>query len=251
MNSYHRFLNYTKSVCFFAVASCFFLQAFAVENKTKIHHPPSAKLFYFIKADIKGLNIEGSGLIDWDKSIEKYSINSETRTPLTGILIAEKSEGLIESTGLSPEIFSIKRFRKELNTTRLDRKNRQIHYQGNATPSSLEGNEQDRLSVVWQLLSLARTTPTKFSVGSKHKLLVVGSHDIDAWIFEVKKTQRIQIGLGEVDAIPINRLASENPDVPSMEIWLAPSLDWYPVKIRISEKNGDYVEQSLEKIEKK
>jgi len=166
-------------------------------------------------------------------------------------VIAEKSEGLIESTGLAPEIFSIKRFRKELITTRLDRKNRQIHYQGNATPSSLEGNEQDRLSVVWQLLSLARTTPTKFSAGSKRKLLVVGPHDSDTWIFEVKKTQRIQTGLGEVDAIPINRLASENPDAQSMEIWLAPSLDWYPVKIRISEKNGDYVEQSLEKIEKK
>jgi hypothetical protein len=251
MNYCHRFSYYAKLVFFFALASCFFLQAFAVENKTKIHHPPSAKLFYFIRADIKGLNIEGSGLIEWDKSVEKYSINSETRTPLTGILIAEKSEGLIESTGLAPEIFSIKRFRKELITTRLDRKNRQIHYQGNATPSTLEGSEQDRLSVVWQLLSLARTTPTKFSAGSKHKFLVVGSHDSDAWIFEVKKTQRIQTGLGEVDAIPINRLASENPDAQSIEIWLAPSLDWYPVKIRISEKNGDYVEQSLEKIEKK
>lgn len=107
------------------------------------------------------------------------------------------------------------------------------------------------MSVVWQLLSLARATPTKFSLGSKHKFLVVGSHDSDTWMFEVKKTQRIQTGLGEVDAIPINRLASENPDAQSMEIWLAPSLDWYPVKIRISEKNGDYVEQSLEKIEKK
>jgi hypothetical protein len=251
MNYCHRFSYYAKSVCFFALASSFFLQAFAAENKTKFHSPPSAKLFYFIKADIKGLNIEGSGLIEWDKSAEKYSINSETRTPLTGILIAEKSEGLIESTGLVSEIFSIKRFRKELITTRLDRKNRQIHYQSNATPSTLEGSEQDRLSVVWQLLSLARTTPTKFSAGSKHKLLVVGSHDSDAWIFEVKKTQRIQTGLGEVDAIPINRIASENPDAQSIEIWLAPSLDWYPVKIRISEKNGDYVEQSLEKIEKK
>ncbi len=251
MNYCHRFSYYAKLVFFSALASCFFLQAFAVENKTKIHHPTSAKLFYFIRADIKGLNIEGSGLIEWDKSVEKYSINSETRTPLTGILIAEKSEGLIESTGLAPEIFSIKRFRKELITTRFDRKNRQIHYQGNATPSTLEGSEQDRLSVVWQLLSLARTTPTKFSAGSKHKFLVLGSHDSDAWIFEVKKTQRIQTGLGEVDAIPINRLASENPDAQSIEIWLAPSLDWYPVKIRISEKNGDYVEQSLEKIEKK
>ena len=251
MNYCHRFSHHAKLVCFFALASCFFLPTFAAENKTKFNHPPSAKLFYFIRADIKGLNIEGSGLIEWDKSVDKYIISSETRTPLTGILIAEKSEGLIESTGLAPDIFSIKRFRKELITTRLDRKNRQIHYQGNATPSSLEGGEQDRLSVVWQLVSLARTTPTKFSVGSKHNLLVIGPHDSDAWIFEVKKTQRIQTGLGEVDTIQITRLPSENPDAQSMEIWLAPSLEWYPIKIRLSEKNGDYVEQSLEKIEKK
>jgi hypothetical protein len=251
MNYCHRFSHHAKLVCFFALASCFFLPTFAAENKAKFHLPPSAKLSYFIRADIKGLNIEGSGLIEWDKSADKFTISSETRTPLTGILIAEKSEGLIESTGLAPEIFSIKRFRKELITTRLDRKNRQIHYQGNATPSSLEGGEQDRLSVVWQLVSLARTTPTKFSTGSKHKFIVVGPHDSDAWLFNVKKTQRIQTSLGEVDAIQITRLPSESPDAQSMEIWLAPSLDWYPVKIRLSEKNGDYVEQSLEKIEKK
>ncbi len=251
MNYCHRFSDYAKLVCFFALASCFFLPTFAAENKAKFHLPPSAKLFYFIRADIKGLNIEGSGLIEWDKSADKYTISSETRTPLTGILIAEKSEGLIEPTGLAPEIFSIKRFRKELITTRLDKKNRQIHYQGNAASSSLEGGEQDRLSVVWQLASLARTTPTKFSASSKHKFIVVGSHDSDVWLFDVKKTQRIQTGLGEVDAIHITRIPSENPDAQSMEIWLAASLDWYPVKIRLSEKNGDYVEQSLEKIEKK
>lgn len=251
MNSSLVFFKQIKLVILFALTFIFCLATQAAENKIKLNYPPTAKLFYFIRADIKGLNIEGAGLIDWDKAGDKYHINSETRTALTGILVAEKSEGLIDNTGLAPEIFSIKRFRKELITTRVDRKNHQINYQGNANPQSLLGAEQDRLSVLWQLLSLARSTPNKFSSGSKHKFTVIGTQDSEPWIFEVKKSQRIQTGLGEVDALQITRLPSENPDAQGMEIWLAPSLDWYPVQIRLSEKNGDYIEQSLEKIEKK
>lgn len=251
MNSCHFIFKHVKAVILFALIFSFCFATRAAENKAKFNYPPTAKLFYFIRADIKGLNIEGSGLIDWDKTNDKYNLSSETRTALTGVLVAEKSEGLIESAGLAPEMFSIKRFRKELITTRLDRKNRQILFQGNDHPLSLVGTEQDRLSVLWQLLTHARSTPNKFSTGSKHKFMVVGSQDSEPWIFEVKKPQRIRTGLGEVDAIQITRLPSENPDAQGMEIWLAPSLDWYPVQIRLSEKNGDYVEQSLEKIEKK
>lgn len=251
MNVSHVFLQYIKSLVLFLIALTLCLTTHAVENKIKLNYAPSAKLFYFIRADIKGLNVEGTGLIDWDKASDKYYLNSETRTALTGVLVAEKSEGLIEAAGLVPELFSIKRFRKELITTRLDRKNHQITYQGNATTQSLVGAEQDRLSVLWQLLTLARSTPAKFSVGSQHKFSVVGPQDSEPWIFEVKKSQRLQTGMGEIDAIQILRLPLENPDAQSMEIWLAPKLDWYPVKIRLSEKNGDYIEQSLEKIEKK
>lgn len=251
MNYCYFFSRHVKAVILFVLASFFYAPTYAAENKTKFSYPPSAKLFYFIRADIKGLNIEGTGLIDWEKSNDKYSLNSETRTALTGVLIAEKSQGLIDLSGLAPEIFSIKRFRKELVTTDLDRKNYKINYQGNVNPQSLSGTEQDRLSVLWQLLTLARSTPQKFSLGAKHKFIVVGSQDSEPWIFEVKKLQRIQTSLGEIDAIQISRQALESPDAQGMEIWLAPSLDWYPVKIRLTEKNGDFVEQTLEKIEKK
>jgi len=37
----------------------------------------------------------------------------------------------------------------------------------------------------------------------------------------------------------------------TLDLWLAPGLEWYPVKLRFSDGDRDYVEQTLEKITKK
>jgi hypothetical protein len=36
-----------------------------------------------------------------------------------------------------------------------------------------------------------------------------------------------------------------------MDIWFAPALEWFPARLRLTEANGDYIEQSLEKMDKK
>ena len=36
-----------------------------------------------------------------------------------------------------------------------------------------------------------------------------------------------------------------------VDLWLAPSLEWYPVKVTFADEDGDYVEQTLQKIVKK
>jgi hypothetical protein len=36
-----------------------------------------------------------------------------------------------------------------------------------------------------------------------------------------------------------------------VDLWLAPSLDWYPVRVRFNDNDGDFVDQTLEKVVKK
>jgi hypothetical protein len=36
-----------------------------------------------------------------------------------------------------------------------------------------------------------------------------------------------------------------------VDLWLSPSLEWYPVKVTFEDDDGDYVEQTLQKIIKK
>jgi hypothetical protein len=37
----------------------------------------------------------------------------------------------------------------------------------------------------------------------------------------------------------------------ALDIWLAPSQEWYPVKLRFSDDDKDFVEQTLTKLTKK
>jgi hypothetical protein len=57
--------------------------------------------------------------------------------------------------------------------------------------------------------------------------------------------------LGEVDAVHVMRAPPPGSRDQSLDIWLAPGHEWYPVKLRFTDNDRDYVEQTLERIVKK
>ena len=226
------------------------LQTTATEQKTAVNLPPSASLNYTIRADIKGLSLDGTSRVEWSNGIQSYTLSSETRTALTGVLLSEKSEGMLDEAGIAPQTFSRKRFRKETVQTHFDHKAGNISFSDNAALPLLKGGEQDRLSVLWQLLAMARAQPARFIAGSAWTFRVIGNRDGEDWVFDVKEAQKLRTVLGEVDTLHIMRVPTEKSG-PTLDIWLAPSLDWFPVRLRAAEDNGDTIEQSLSKLEKK
>lgn len=222
--------------------------AAAAQDKTS--PPPSALLEYSIRASIQGLSLEGSGTIDWQVSTNKYQLQFNTRAALTGVLLSEKSEGTVERRGLQPSAFHSKRFRKEAVTVMFDRQAGNINFPGDNPSLKIEGGEQDRISVLWQLLSMVRATPARFAPGSPWKFLVIGHRGAEPWTFSVDSKQRLRTALGEVDSLHLIHLPPENSGAPRVDIWLAPSLDWFPVRLRFSEPNGDSIEQTIAGIKK-
>lgn len=227
------------------------VSASLAQEKYPFNLPPSADLNYTIKATIRGLTLDGSGSIQWTGARDKYRLLFETRAALTGTLLLENSEGRIDTFGLAPDIFSIKRFRKEAVSILFDRNTNQANFPGNVPPHLLQGGEQDRLSVLWQLLSVARAAPARFKPGSAWIFYVLGQRDGEAWTFQVSEAQRLRTPLGEVDVLHVVRMPPENSGSQQLDIWLAPKYEWFPVKLRISETNGDYIEQNIERISKK
>jgi hypothetical protein len=126
------------------------------QEKMTGNPPPSSQLQYRLIADIKGLSVEGNGQIDWQVDAKQYRLSFDTSTQLTGQLMLEKSEGAIDRSGLVPANFLLKRIRKEPVTVVFDRRAGQINFAGDAPAHKIQGGEQDRLSVIWQLLSMAR-----------------------------------------------------------------------------------------------
>jgi len=221
------------------------------QDKMTGNPPPSSQLQYRLRADIKGLSVEGSGQIDWQADAKQYRLIFDTSTQLTGQLMSEKSEGAIDRSGLVPANFLLKRIRKEPVTVVFDRRAGQINFSGDVPPYKIQGGEQDRLSVIWQLLSVARARPGSFVPGSSWKFFVAGHRGAESWTFQVKDKQRLRTSLGEIDTLHIAHVPTEPGNGRQVDIWLAPSQEWFPVRIRFTESGGDAIEQTIEKITKK
>ena len=213
---------------------------------------PSADLVYSIKARQRGIGLSGESVSNWRVGDGKYSLLAETRAALFGKILEQRSEGTVDDYGLAPAQFVEKRFRKDAVTTTFQRDSKTIVFGEGDETYPLKGGEQDRNSAVWQLASVARAAPEKFVPGSEWAFFVAGAHDAEAWTFKVVKEESVTTGLGDVAAIHLVKAPPPDKKGQQVDLWLAPSLEWYPVKVTFADADGgDYVEQTLQKIVKK
>jgi hypothetical protein len=237
---------WTSLAIFFALTA----EALAAPIKYKTNPPPSADLHYAIQATQKGIGIKGNGFVQWRNTDGKYLATAEIRAMLLGKILEEKSEGKFDAFGLAPTVFTEKRMRKSAVTVNFKRDAKRIQFSATDETYPIEGGEQDRNSITWQLASVARSAGTKFKPGSTWKFQVAGRKDVEAWTFKVMQQEKIKTPMGELTTMRILRL-DQSPKDQKIEIWLAPTQNWYPVRLRIAEPNGDYVEQTVESITKK
>lgn len=222
---------------------------------SNVNPAPSADLIYKIKSNQKGIPVSGEAKIQWrllDGAGEKlrYSLASETSVSLLGKILSTSSAGQVNDNGLVPELFIEKRFRRQQTQTNFDKRNKQIIFSGGEPPVPLKGGEQDRLSVTWQLVALARYAGEQLRNGLEWRMTVAGVHDADIWSFQILGKTTLRTELGDVEAIHILRAPPSDALGQHLELWLAPSLDYYPVRISFTDNNGDKVDQRISKIQK-
>jgi len=214
---------------------------------------PSADLVYTIKARQRGIAINGDATVQWRAGDGKYAIATESHAGLFGKILESRSEGAVDDYGLAPSTFTEKRFRKEPTTATFKRDSKTLVFSGGKEQYGLKGGEQDRTSAPWQLLSLARAASDKFVPGSEWAFFVAGRHDAEAWVFKVVGKENVQAGagIGEVEAVHFTKSPPKDRQGQQVDLWLAPSLEWYPVRIRFAEDDNEYVDQLLDKVAKK
>jgi hypothetical protein len=213
--------------------------------------PPPADLHYTIKARHKGFAISGDAVTKWRVADGKYTLETITRAMMLGTVLENKSAGLIDSYGIAPERFYEKRIRKDAWTSTFDRERNKLSFSLSAQTYPLKGGEQDRSTAQWQLAAVARGAPEKFTPGSQWTFFVAGRRDAETWTFKVVNQENVRTGLGTVQAIHLSRLQPAEAQVQTIDIWLAPSLEWYPVRVRFADNEGELIEQVLSQIVKK
>ena len=228
----------------------------AVEHPSVKHAyslPPSALLTYAIKTRQHGIPLSGEGTIAWNTADGKYTIAMESRASLLGKVLENRSEGVVDDYGLAPLTFYEKRFRKDPTTTTFNRDSKTIVFSEGDDSYPIKGGEQDRTSAPWQLIAIARAAPEKFKPGSQWSFFVAGRRDAEPWVFKVIGQETVHTGQGDVAAVHLVKAPPPDAQGQQVDLWLAPSLDWYPARIRFADADadGDFFEQELETVAKK
>jgi hypothetical protein len=214
--------------------------------------PPSAELEYGVKARQSGITMQGEARLNWRHDANGYAVRIDTRAVLLGRVLEESSEGGIDAQGLAPVRYAEKRFRKDATAVSFDRSAGVISFQESDNRYPIKGGEQDRASVIWQLIGMARANPSAFRDGASYQFFVIGQRDGDPWTFRVEGQEKLRGPNGDTMAWHVTRNAPPDSKEQQVDIWLAPGLNWYPVKLRFSERSdGDYIEQTLREVRAK
>ncbi len=220
-------------------------------TKQRTNLPPSADLGYLIRAKQSGIAVEGEAHMTWTSSEGRYQVTTVSRAMLLGRILDAKSEGLIDDYGLAPLSFTEKRLRRDATTTTFNRDSKDISFSTSTEHYPIKGGEQDRNSAVWQLIAMARATPAKFKDGAEWTFLVAGQRDAEPWTFRVAKQEKLATPFGELDTWRVVKSPPPDRKGQQVELWLAPGVEWYPARIRYTDHDGDYIEQSLATVTKK
>ena len=236
-----------------SLIGCTFISGLAIAA-TEINPPPSAELSYIIKAKQKGIPVSGEANVKWQlgssNGAQSYSVITETRVILFGKILDASSFGHIDTHGLAPDKFVEKRFGKTESVTRFDRNTKTLHFTESTQTYTIKGGEQDRTSATWQLVTMARAAADQFITGSEWKMFVAGRRDAEDWSFKVAGTETVATPLGDFSAVHFIKAPPPDSKDQQLEIWLAPKLEWYPIRLKFSDADGDHVDQLLGSIRK-
>jgi hypothetical protein len=212
----------------------------------KIDLPPPVELKYEVKkVPMGGSPMYGNGSISWQSTGTSYQVLGEAHVLFIS-LFNFKSEGVVGDFGVTPVLYSQKSFHRSETDTHFNRDERNsISFSASSVSYPIKGGEQDRGSIMWELAAIGRGDPEKFVPGAQIDLFVAGVRDGDIWSILVADQEEIETGDGKTLAWHVVRTPRAGTYDQKIDIWLAPQFQWSPVKIRYTDKNGDYLDMSM------
>ncbi|MBK0391208.1 DUF3108 domain-containing protein [Ramlibacter algicola] len=199
--------------------------------------PAAARWRYVALTLHRGVLLEGTASLDWKPVGGTYDA-------VLGIDVAglprreQRSTGeFADGEGLRPRRFSDRQRGEQ--ATHFERDAGQVLFSANQPPVALLAGAQDRVSVLLQLLALARAEPSRMAPGAAIDVQVAGTRVAEPWRFVVERWEAIDLPAGPVRALKLTRSPAREYDL-RMEVWLAP--DYGPVRLRLTPPNGDWLD---------
>ena len=213
---------------------------------TAISLPGSVRLAYKVIGLSKNLNYHATAELSWKTDGQTYEAMMKVSAFLVGSR-SMSSVGKITGSGLAPTRFADK-FRIEL-AAHFEADKGKIIFSANTPDAPWVEGVQDRVSVFLQLAGMLAAKPAGFPPGSNITFLTIGPREADSWTFIIEAEETLDLMNAPLPALKLTRKPRKEFDQ-KVEIWFAPSLGYLPVRSRITQHGGDFIDQQLTQVVK-
>lgn len=214
------------------------VQAQQASHGVKFSVPPSGELQY--DTFFNGARNQ-PGTIHWKSDGKHYEMVVSIPLPFVGTF-SWTSRGHVDAFGLAPDQYIEKRGRRPSDFTIFNRQEKQIIFTRTPNSLALPDGAQDRFSMVMQLASLVRGDPDAYKPGVTREFYVADNDSGETWPITTIGDETVSTDHGYVTARHFMRLPRHEGDKRRIDVWLAPSLGWLPVRLVQTEPNGTQVE---------
>lgn len=181
--------------------------------------------------------LQGTAELDWRAGDETYDAQLAIELEGGGVT-RQASQGGFDVAGLAPRRFTDRRRRGGVQAANFERERGEVMFSGPTHRLALVAGAQDRLSWLLQLGAVLQAEPHRSASGEELVFTVVGARgDGRPWVFRFESVEPVQTEAGPVDAVKWVR----EPDAPydtRIEVWLAPSMQYLPVRLRSGSMAG-------------
>ena len=214
--------------------------------QAKFVWPAPVLLNYELSGTSKGVKYSANASISWKHQDNSYQLRHEIQAFLFGNR-SQTSAGQFGATGLLPTRFG-DQFRQE-QAAHFDRTKGLLIFSANTPSQAIEEGAQDRVSMFVQLAGAMAGTPDLRSLGQTLSFQVVSAKQAEVWTFALQGTEKIKLPLGEIDSLKLHRVPRNEYDQ-KIDIWLSPAHGYLPARLRITQANGDVIEETLKSVAK-
>nr|MDH4393429.1 DUF3108 domain-containing protein [Aquabacterium sp.] len=207
--------------------------------------PPSTRMRYKLVGNYRG-PVEGTAQVEWLRQGSRYQVHLSTAIgPVLSRHIS--SEGELTPQGLAPRRFDGKQkvlFRAARRWQLRFGPDQVVLSDGKLVPA--QPGAQDEASQFVQLTWLFTTQPDKLRVGSAVEMPLAISRKLERWVYDVRAEELLRFTFGDVPTFHLKPRREATDGDLNAEIWIAPTLQYLPVRIRITDGKDAWIDLSLE-----
>ena len=214
---------------------------------TAFEWPASTRISYLLTGNYRG-EVSGSAQVEWVRAGARYQVHLDLVVGPSGApLITRRmtSDGEITAQGLAPQ-----RYDQDTKVVLRERNRSTVLFEPGAVVlangerrDSVPG-VQDTASQFVQLTYVFSTRPDLLKVGDTVNIPLALPHKVDVWTYDVVDEETLQTSFGALPTVHLKprRKAERRAGELSAEIWFAPQLRYLPVRIRIEQDAGTYLD---------